>query len=426
MKYAISIFLVLLCSVNILNRNLSKTENKSQNSNKDIVLVDAPIITTSPVEVTTLVEYPVTASTSISYYYPYFYKTKLISFNDEVDTTILVTSCPDNGCGWCDPTLLSRCMKCAVGFFLSGDVCVSYCPDGYISDVLRFRCVAVAQVTTEVVYSKAYSFGSCKNTCGKNMSDCSCDKSCKVKGNCCTDYDTVNCEKLIQKNNNVNEKDCDKNSNCMFCDDTAKQDDVPTCNQCNEKFYLHEGKCLSSCPESTVADLSNLICKKKPTCDAENCETCNSEGKCNACKRGSFLYNGVCSEKCPTGYRADRITWTCLEPPVFAWYWVYPSRSSCKNYCGVVVQEFDCSCSSDCFLYGNCCQDIEYTCPSILFWRKKAFNDKTNKNNSSLKKLPSNNNQSSSLNKNDEKNNFKKNTSTTLINTALIKKTNTK
>jgi hypothetical protein len=422
MKYAISIFLVFLCSVSILSRNLSKTENKSQNSNKEVFIVDAPIVTTSSTEVTTLVEYPVTASTSISYYYPYFYKTKLISFNDEVDTTILITSCPDNSCGWCDPILPSRCMKCAVGFYLSGEVCVSYCPEGYISDVLRFRCVAVAQVTTEVVYTKAYSFGSCRNTCGKTMSDCSCEATCKVKGNCCTDYDTVNCEGVIQKNNNVKEKDCENNHNCLYCDDNLKHsDDVPKCNQCQDKFYLHEGRCYPSCPESTVPDFLNLICKKKPTCDAENCETCNLDGKCNSCKRGYFLYNGECFQKCPSGYRADRITWTCLEPPVFAWYWVYPSRSSCKNYCGVIVQEFDCSCSADCFLYGNCCQDIEYTCPSILFWRKKAPNDKASAK--SLKKIPAL--PSSSKNKIDEKNSLKKDANI-MINSALIKKTNTK
>merc|ERR1711957_929653 len=91
-------------------------------------------------------------------------------------------------------------------------------------------------------------------------------------------------------------------------------------------------------------------------------------------------------------------TWTCLEPPVFAWYWVYPSRSSCQNYCGIIVQEdWDCSCSSDCFYYGNCCQDVDYYCDEILFWRKSGnklsknnkMKNSANKPNPALPALPS-------------------------------------
>jgi len=37
---------------------------------------------------------------------------------------------------------------------------------------------------------------------------------------------------------------------------------------------------------------------------------------------------------CPNEYRADRATWACLQEPVFAWYWIFPSRSSCNNRCG--------------------------------------------------------------------------------------------
>ena len=387
MKYSISAFLVFLCLVTILSRNLNKSNaDKSLYSNKQVILVDAPVVS----EVSTLVEYPVTASTSIAYYYPYFYKTHLITFSDEIDTALLITSCPDNGCGWCDPLSPVRCMKCSVGYFLSGQTCVTFCPEGYVTDILRFRCVAVSTVTsTEVVYTKAYSFGSCQNSCGKTMSDCSCQASCKNNGNCCTDYDLVSCEGIIAKNGNVNEKDCKANSNCLYCDDKQKLEDIPRCNQCKDKFYLHEGSCYEYCPESTITDSVNMICKKKPTCIVENCESCGFTGRCNQCKRGFFLYNGECFQKCPSGYRADRITWTCLEPPVFAWYWVYPSRSSCKNYCGVLVQEWDCSCADDCFLLGNCCQDIEYVCPSILFWRKKGVANTTTA--PAKKKLPINN-----------------------------------
>ena len=117
-----------------------------------------------------------------------------------------------------------------------------------------------------------------------------------------------------------------------------------------------------------------MYCYPKPACSVLNCDTCseNSTAECKKCRRGNFLFDGACIEECPVSYNADRITWSCLEPPVFAWYWVYPSTTSCKTNCGIVVQEdWDCSCSPDCFRFGNCCQDIEDFCPDLIYWRKK-------------------------------------------------------
>ena len=42
-----------------------------------------------------------------------------------------------------------------------------------------------------------------------------------------------------------------------------------------------------------------------------------------------------CYKVCPLGLRADRITWSCNNPSVFSWMWVYPSRISCKGNCGI-------------------------------------------------------------------------------------------
>jgi hypothetical protein len=66
---------------------------------------------------------------------------------------------------------------------------------------------------------------------------------------------------------------------------------------------------------------------------------------------------------------------------------VYPSRTSCKTHCGVVVKEdWDCSCSDNCFYYGNCCQDIEDYCPDFLFWRKASRKLAKNAKSGNLKK----------------------------------------
>lgn len=269
-------------------------------------------------DINTLVELPISASTSISYYYPYFYKTHLITFADEIDTTILISTCSDIACSYCDPVFTGKCMKCATGFFLAGDSCVSYCPDGFVSDILRLKCIEVATVTTEIVYTKAYSFGSCRNMCGKMVQDCSCSPSCKSRGNCCTDYDVVNCDGIMEKSSKVTAETCSKTDNCEFCDNNLTLGDGnQKCNQCKESYYLLDGRCYSSCPEGTSADVINYVCNKNPVCTVSNCGECStlSSNSCKTCKRGFFLQNGECLEKCNSGYRADRVTWTCLEPP---------------------------------------------------------------------------------------------------------------
>jgi len=118
-----------------------------------------------------------------------------------------------------------------------------------------------------------------------------------------------------------------------------------------------------------------MTCQKIKNCDVNNCNECveNNTKVCKTCGRGKFKYENECVYTCPENYRADRITWSCLEIPVFAWYWVYPSRTTCRKQCGIIIQQdMDCSCSDSCFFDGNCCMDIEDECPEIIFWRKKG------------------------------------------------------
>jgi len=224
--------------------------------------------------------------------------------------------------------------------------------------------------------------------CGNLLNDCSCSSSCKQRGNCCSDYDTINCETIFDKASKA--QNCDQNQGCQFCDNLSQIiNGVPKCNQCTRGLYLHEGKCYNSCPNGYIGETTNFTCAKKiETCLVDNCSVCvnGNPAVCQKCERGQFLYNNICHQICPEGFRADRITWTCLEAPIFAWYWVYPSRTSCRTHCGHVIQEdWDCSCAADCFRYGNCCQDIEDVCNDLLFWRKKAISNLNKK--SFLKKI---------------------------------------
>jgi hypothetical protein len=364
----------------LTTKTLSKLPQIPKRSNsKDTIIVEE----TS--NVATLVEYPITATSSISYYYPYFVKSNLITFADEIDIQVLSTNCTNIGCHYCDPINPTMCRKCHTGFFLFKDSCSTICPIGYFADNLRSKCVP-AVTTIEIVYTKAYSIGSCLNACGLDRIDCECSPSCRLKGTCCTDFNLMNCPVIVEifarqssdasANKNEDLECGKKNIGCKFCDEKNlidSKENVKKCNQCKEDYFLYEGRCFEKCPEDTIENNTNKTCEKKPICDIANCGECATATTCKTCKNGYFKFGNECNSKCPEGYRADRITWTCLEPPIFAWYWVYPSRSSCRNYCGIVIQkDWDCSCSSDCFFFGNCCQDIDYYCDALLFWRKKG------------------------------------------------------
>ena len=218
----------------------------------------------------------------------------------------------------------------------------------------------------------------------------SCSPSCKSKGDCCSDYDSVGCD-LINMNTNlttstVESNTCTDNVGCVSCDSkltiqNSFKQQIPLCNLCSNSLYYFNGTCIETCPENTISINTNKICIEKLSCSIKNCDACENS-VCKTCKRGTFMYNGQCLYECPNQFRADRITWACLEPPVFAWYWVYPSRSSCKTNCGIVVAEdADCSCNSDCFQFGNCCQDIEDFCPDLIYWRKKGKSTQKSKKN---------------------------------------------
>jgi hypothetical protein len=215
-----------------------------------------------------------------------------------------------------------------------------------------------------MVYLKAFTVGSCKNICGKRTLDCSCESSCMAQGNCCSDYQE--CENLLISNNNKSLECSSSVPNCSLCNFNSGK-----CGQCREGYFLRQGECVESCFPSDKLQSSNKVCIKNQDCRVENCEECvdGNPSVCKRCGNGFFMYNNQCLDNCPLRFRADRINWVCLEAPVFAWYWIFPSRTSCSKRCGMVIaQDMDCSCSDNCFRYGNCCQDIEDYCPELIFW----------------------------------------------------------
>jgi len=49
-------------------------------------------------------------------------------------------------------------------------------------------------------------------------------------------------------------------------------------------------------------------------CELDNCNTCIIDGglaTCTACVDNSWLYDGVCTQECPTDTGRNNATWTC-------------------------------------------------------------------------------------------------------------------
>jgi len=82
------------------------------------------------------------------------------------------------------------------------------------------------------------------------------------------------------------------------------------CAGCEEHHFLHEGACVSDCPESFFEDGEQRAC---PRChpDCALCDGPNSDD-CDACKDPeATLHMGACPAACPAHAYRDAITGEC-------------------------------------------------------------------------------------------------------------------
>ena len=302
-------------------------------------------------------EMPIDNSHSLNYYYPYFYKTQILRSYNSLNYANLLSACSDTNCRWCN-RVSGTCEDCQYGFFLYAGRCMTSCEIGLVANNYRRTCQPLTTISKyfllkiavtdnrPLVYIKAYSTGSCYNMCGRILSDCSCEKSCVLTGRCCSDYN--GCDRLVISTSSTNCRDI---PNCYLCNTITNQ-----CGQCEPNYYLLNGRCVSNCGLTNVLVFSatntcyNTQGKNLALiyldCRVENCSSCvpGNPSVCKQCFNGHFMYNNQCIRMCPVEYRADRATWACVRSPVFAWYWIFPSRSSCQKRCGQVIsQDSDCS-----------------------------------------------------------------------------------
>jgi hypothetical protein len=252
----------------IKKSNLNKQSQSTQSAQS--VPTSSPesqeqILNSQDSQVETIVEVPVTYSTGITYYYPYFYKTHLITFPEnsnyffsQSDLTDTMPTCAEN-CLLCTASNSAQCLRCSSGYYLDEGKCVEYCPEGKLADILRAKCLSREfSANLDVVYTMAYSVGSCSNMCGKMVQDCSCAPSCKSRGNCCTNYDVVNCDFIIEKSSKTDEQKC-KDAGCALCEE---KDNSLKCSQCPDDKFLFNGTCVDTCPEGFSANSINKVCNK--------------------------------------------------------------------------------------------------------------------------------------------------------------------
>jgi hypothetical protein len=126
------------------------------------------------------------------------------------------------------------CAKCNKGFYNLNGICYEICPIDFIADNYSMTCSTSS--TLDSSFIKAYTISRCINQCGVEFSDCSCDLSCKRRGNCCSDFKL--CE-MIQDNYNTNPKTI---KNCKF--DTS---DHKICLQCEEGHFYYNNMCVMEC-----------------------------------------------------------------------------------------------------------------------------------------------------------------------------------
>jgi hypothetical protein len=99
--------------------------------------------------------------------------------------------------------------------------------------------------------------------CGKYIQDCSCNPTCKSRGNCCFDFEKLHCEDKLVNSLTQDSGLCQLNDKCELCDNQRLligETKIPYCNLCNNDSYRFKGRCYRFCPTGTRTDPINKIC----------------------------------------------------------------------------------------------------------------------------------------------------------------------
>ena len=148
--------------------------------------------------------------------------------------------------------------------------------------------------------------------------------------------------------------------NCKYC-----SKDNLTCFKCDTQYLFYNNGCFQKCPKETKKIALYDICVSTK-CKIPNCEICQGNF-CKKCYIGKYLYNNQCVSKCPKSLIASRIDFTCKFLKDNPYFWIYPSKGSCKGTCNKSFYNLvDCSCEQSCLQKGNCCEDFSKNCNTLM------------------------------------------------------------
>jgi hypothetical protein len=192
--------------------------------------------------------------------------------------------CGDENCLKCLSNDIDTCLECHPEIFEKNGKCVEECGEGFYSNNGKcLRCTA-----------------NCKS-CPESPSKC---EECN--------------DSFFLKNRNSCVQDCGdgwiktSSKKCLQCSGNCKkctEDNLNYCTECYHWQYLHNGRCVGSCPErfwERKANLDNrLTTNECKSCTVNDCAKCSisSNGQiCERCVTGFYRYQNKCVRACPLNH----------------------------------------------------------------------------------------------------------------------------
>ena len=250
-------------------------------------------------------------------------------------------------CLTCDGNGNNKCLTCESGKFLHNGQCISQCPDGHWEDSTVNECKQCYQSSTGPSFTCATCSGDGDNNC------MSCESGRFLESNTCV-YPCPDGKWGDPSDNEC--KECYQNSTgpyftCRTCDGDGNS----KCLTCESGKFLHNGKCISECPDGYWEDSTVNECKQ---CHQDTdgpyytCATCDAGGNnnCLSCIPGTFLHNNQCLNPCPNGYWEDTTAHKCEQCHQNSLGPLY----TCLT-CNAAGDSACQSCDSPAFLHNNQC-----------------------------------------------------------------------
>ncbi len=215
-------------------------------------------------------------------------------------------ACSITNCHDCSSDV-NICISCKLTYYLyyssSNTLCVNPCPSGYRGDsaIIPNKCVGCSVLNCDI---------------------CPTDTTCSVcKANYFlhTSNITYTCENpcpsRFRGDVSVSPNACIacSVSNCDICTNTND------CVICLVGYYLlivgDITTCELPCPRGYRGDTVSYPPSCIP-CEVPDCDICDSSGRCTECKNTHYLHTeGItttCEKACPSGYRGDSATQSCM------------------------------------------------------------------------------------------------------------------